>query len=69
MRWKTAGLCVLALVGSLGCPHSFGRGGTLDKAVRKDVKEGLDTQKCTQEELELYCDEDPDGAECLRECG
>jgi hypothetical protein len=69
MRWKTAGLCALALVGTLGCPHAFGRGGTIDRATLKDLEELLDTTKCSQEELDDYCNLGADLQRCLEECG
>ncbi len=69
MHWKTAGLCALALVGTLGCPHSFGRGGTLDKAAHKDVRETFDPGDCTEQEYEKHCVPDHTSEECLQECG
>ena len=69
MPWKTAVLCALALVGTLGCPHAFGRGGTVDKAAHKDVKEQLDTTRCNEDELKRYCGEDADEDECAERCG
>ncbi len=38
--WKFIGLLVPLVVGALGCPHSFGRGGSVDRAVHKDTLRG-----------------------------
>lgn len=70
MRWKSVA-CVLWLVGLVGCPHAFGRGGTIDRAVAKDLKESLELlPKCTDQVRRSLC---PDGQErseeCLRVCG
>lgn len=69
MRWKTAGVCALLLAGSLGCPHAFGRGGTIDKAMHKDLMEQLKNGKCTQSDRNLYCPVGGDVEECLDKCG
>jgi alkylhydroperoxidase/carboxymuconolactone decarboxylase family protein YurZ len=69
MRWKTAALCALALAGTLGCPHAFGRGGTVDKATHKDVQEALDLGDCTEEEYRKYCVPDSTSETCRKECG
>jgi hypothetical protein len=70
MRWKSVA-CVLWMAGLTGCPHAFGRGGTIDRAVAKDVQESLEPiPKCTDELRGRIC---PDGQEpseeCLRVCG
>ncbi|KFE71035.1 hypothetical protein DB31_3165 [Hyalangium minutum] len=71
MRWKAAiiGWMVFFL---MGCPHSFGRGGILDRAAAKDTKEYLEDlngeQPCpSPEELSQLCEERDDPA-CPREC-
>jgi hypothetical protein len=69
MRWKTAGLCALALVGTLGCPHAFGRGGTVDRAVHKDVRTAVEEGRCTQTQFNLFCVPDDTSEDCLEECG
>ena len=69
VRWMTAGLCVLALGGTLGCPHAFGRGGTIDRATLKDLKEQLKNSPCTKQQRDLYCSEGKDLEECLEQCG
>jgi hypothetical protein len=74
MRWGATLVCVLS-VGAMGCPHAFGRGGTIDRAARKDAKEvaepserGKLKERCPPpEELEQLC-EDPADAICPREC-
>ncbi len=67
MRWGTAWICVFALVGGMGCPDAFGRDGTIDRAVRKDVRENL-RKNCSEDEIEEFC-EDPTSEECLKNCG
>jgi hypothetical protein len=69
MRWMTAGLCALSLVGALGCPHSFGRGGSIDKAVHKDVEQMLDDEGCTDQEYQDHCIPDAESEECRQACG
>lgn len=42
-RW----LLVLPLLSvEMGCPHAFGRGGTIDMAVRKDIQEYYSARPC-----------------------
>ncbi len=69
MHWKTAVLCALALVGTLVCPHAFGKGGTLDRATSKDMREQFGTKRCNEEQLLLYCGEGSDADECADRCG
>ena len=33
-----------------GCPHAWGRGGTIDEALDKDMRQYLSNQSCTLEE-------------------
>ncbi|SET98913.1 hypothetical protein SAMN05443639_106190 [Stigmatella erecta] len=54
MRWQKAGLAILALIGTTNCPHSFGRGGTVDRAIHKDTLE-LYEAGCTDEERIRVC--------------
>jgi hypothetical protein len=64
--------CALWLAGLTGCPHSFGRGGTIDRAVAKDARENLEQPqpKCTPKLLEELCpvNQEP-SARCLQVCG
>jgi len=69
MHWKTAVLCALALAGTLGCPHAFGRDGTIDRAASKDVEELLDSADCTDEEYKEHCAPDPSSEKCRKVCG
>lgn len=71
MRWMHVA-CVLWLAGLTGCPHAFGRGGTIDRAVARDMDENLDPQrrKCTEEVKKSLCpDSQERSEECLRVCG
>ena len=69
MRWKIAGLCALALTAPLGCPHAFGKGGTLDRAASKDLKEQLGTERCDETKLDRFCGVGADRDLCVEECG
>ncbi len=69
MRWRAASLCVLSLVGLLGCPHSFGREGTIDRAARKDTRSSLaEEDDCpSREQVREACQGKPK-EECYPEC-
>jgi hypothetical protein len=69
MHWKTAALCALTLVGTLGCPHAFGRGGTIDKASHKDAREALELGDCTEDDYRQYCEPDANNEQCIEKCG
>lgn len=68
MRWKTAWVCALPLVGALGCPHAFGRGGTIDKAMHRDLMEQLKNGPCSQDDLARLCRPGMSTEKCLDEC-
>lgn len=67
MRWKAVGIGAMALATATACPHSFGREGTIDRAVHKDLMDRLRMQ-CTEDELEAFC-EVPVSDLCLKNCG
>lgn len=72
MRWGMVLMSLLALVGGAGCPHAFGKGGTIDRAVHKDDKRRLAPPKqqevCpSQEELDQLCAE-PEDPICPIDC-
>jgi len=67
MRWQKAGLAILALIGTTNCPHSFGRGGTMDRAAHKDSLERFQAD-CTQSERASLC-ADKNQEECEEICG
>jgi hypothetical protein len=49
MRWRHVA-CVLWLAGLTGCPHAFGRGGTIDHAVKTLCPEGQPpSAKCLEQ--------------------
>lgn len=68
MRWKTAWGIALLLAGSLGCPHAFGRGGTIDKAMHKDLMEQLADGPCSDADFERFCSPGGDVEACLKRC-
>lgn len=45
MHWKTAGGWVLVSVMLAGCQQTFGKGGSMDRALDKDEKALLDTSR------------------------
>ncbi|WNG44152.1 hypothetical protein F0U60_08570 [Archangium minus] len=53
-------MLVPLLVLETGCPHAWGRGGTIDKALAKDMREYLSNRNCTLEDEEWWeqCGED-----------
>jgi hypothetical protein len=68
MRWRLLLLCALSLAGLLGCPHAFGREGTIALAAQKDIEEWLKMGKCPPPaEVADLCEavDDPD---CLPRC-
>jgi hypothetical protein len=68
MRWKTAWGCVLLLAGTLGCPHAFGRGGTIDRASHKDLMEMLKDGPCSDADIKRFCSPGRDLETCLNLC-
>lgn len=70
--WKIALGCALLMLGGLGCPHAFGRKGTIDRAAHKDTVEGvrwLQEGECPPpEDIEEFCEEQENTEECLRRC-
>lgn len=68
MRWRMAWVCALLLLGLLGCVRTFGPGGSIRRAIKKDQQEMLSPPVCPSEaELELLC-EYPEDDICPREC-
>ncbi len=58
---------MLVLLLSSGCPHTYGIGGTLDRAVLKDMVESLSQKGCPVSGLRELCGEDG-FEECLDDC-
>ncbi|ATB27457.1 hypothetical protein MEBOL_000899 [Melittangium boletus DSM 14713] len=57
---------LVLLVGS-GCPHAFGKGGTIDQAWLKDFSANASARGCPKEELQEECGEQGfDG--CMKDC-
>lgn len=69
VRWKTLWLWALSLVGTPGCPHAFERGGTIDRAMHKDLMEQLKNGDCTDIDIRRYCGVGMSLEECLDQCG
>jgi hypothetical protein len=55
------------LLGAAGCPHAFGRGGTIDRAVYKDIIENLRANDCNPEKVREVCGDEFYDA-CMEEC-
>lgn len=70
MRWMTAGLCLITMT---GCPETHRRGGQLDRAMRKDLRQKLQPSQqegCSEEVWNQLCDDDRDESEeCIKACG
>ncbi len=70
MRWRTVGLCVLSLVGMVGCPDTFGKDGALDEAAHRDAVERVrQSGDCTEKEWRQFCEGQEDSEACRKECG
>jgi len=69
MRWMTAGLWALCLVGATACPETYRKGGRLDRAMRQDMKEQLIPHSCPKDVWDVVCEngEKLDEA-CLEAC-
>jgi len=62
-------LSFLLLAVMTGCPHAFGKGGTLDMALRKDMAEYYSKPRCTMPRNEWMeiCD-NSNGRKTKSEC-
>jgi hypothetical protein len=61
MGWRLAVIVLLLLVLGTGCPHAWARGGTIDRALEKDIQERLRQQRChigSEKWLELCAEPD-----------
>lgn len=58
---------MLVVMLGAGCPHAFGKGGTIDRAVLKDIIDNLRRDGCDTDDILEACGED--GYEqCEAEC-
>ncbi len=58
MRWRTAALCAVSLVGLVGCPETYGKDGTMDDAVEKDMEAAVEKDTCPpREKVKEICGE------------
>ncbi|OJT19511.1 hypothetical protein BO221_34600 [Archangium sp. Cb G35] len=70
MRRGYIPLLLWVLVGGTACPHAFGKGGTIDRAVLKDMEESVRRPKprdCGPATLQAICLPEK-LAECERQC-
>jgi hypothetical protein len=46
MGWRLTVIGMLLLALGTGCPHTWGRGGTIDRALEKDIQKRLREHRC-----------------------
>lgn len=46
---------LLVFLSGTGCPHAFGRGGTIDRAIHQDVIDNLRDNDCEPEMIMAEC--------------
>ena len=46
MNWRLIACSTLLLAVGTGCPHAWGRGGTIDRATAQDIDEMLHEEDC-----------------------
>jgi len=70
MRWLRAGVAILSVMATTGCPSEFGRDGRIAKAVHKDAQEQvIIIRRCVDQERKRVCARGQESSkECL-ECG
>ena len=52
---------LLLLAFGTACPETYGIGGEMDEAIRRDIQEGLkEHQRCEDGELQIWTCADPD---------
>jgi hypothetical protein len=68
MRWRMLGLLVVVTLG-LGCPETYGIGGSIDDAMHRDMKaQAEEAAQCpAQAEVDRLC-ANPDDEQCPRRC-
>lgn len=47
-------MLIPVLVLETGCPHAWGRGGTIDEALTKDMRDYLSNRNCTLQDEEWW---------------
>jgi hypothetical protein len=71
MRWRFAFALTVVVVGT-GCPETWREGGTIDRAMAKDIEEELHRHDCdlSKEEWKENCDPPAKwkSFECPHEC-
>ncbi len=72
MGWRLAVVWMLLFAFCTGCPHAWGRGGTIDQASAQDIDEMLHEEECplgvTAWKKRCANAADWDSLECPREC-
>lgn len=65
MHWRLAGGCVLISMTCLGCAQTFGKSGTLARALDEDQKALLETGRSTNSVYLKFC---AGGREATEQC-
>lgn len=72
MRWRRVFAFTLLMAVGTGCPETWREGGTIDRAMAKDIEEELHRHDCdlSREEWERRCrfDEQWVELECPHQC-
>lgn len=67
MKRALSAAWMLVLLGETGCPHAFGRGGSIDRAIHKDVIASSRKDDCDPQTVLEVCGDEPYDL-CMQEC-
>ena len=72
MRWRQVFAFTVVMVVGMGCPETWREGGTIDRAMAKDIQEELHRHNCSldKEQWERRCrfEEQWETFKCPHEC-
>ncbi len=70
MGWRKMVMLAMLLGMETGCPEEWGKGGTVDRAVAKDVKANLEHQQFCADgsPAEWHCEGEGPAKECGWKC-
>ncbi len=72
LLWRPHWAAALLLLGTVGCPHAFGRSGNVERAAHQDAMKGVHSYQgeCPPagQDLEEFCEDQPNPEECILEC-
>lgn len=69
MRWLRAGVVVLSVTTTTGCPSEFGKEGRVAKAVHADSQDQLSITRCSDVERKRVCGPGKENSDECRRCG